>query len=99
HSSHGIIGTVGLLFGRADDSLHSAEKAFENGDAGAAITRAAHARQLARDATKTGLVRLMALLLVLATAFAAWTWGRPFAHHALETHAAKRQAAKEFKEA
>jgi hypothetical protein len=94
HASHGVIGTFGLLFAGAADKVHKAENALEKGDAAAAISLADSARRQANDATKTGVIRLVVLLLVIASAYALWTWGRPFARRKLEARAqAKREAA------
>ncbi|MEY2423769.1 MAG: hypothetical protein QOI95_3836 [Acidimicrobiaceae bacterium] len=93
HSSHGIIGTFGLLFAGADDKIHRAESALDQGDAAAAITLADSARRQANDATKVGLIRLAVVLMVLAAAYAMWTWGRPFALRRLERRAESKRAA------
>jgi hypothetical protein len=93
-SSHGILGSFGLLYAGANDKVHQAENALEKGDAAAAITLADSARRQAQDATRAGVIRLVVLLLVLATAYALWTWGRPFVLRRLEVRAEKRRAAR-----
>ena len=92
HGSHGIIGTFGLLFSGNNDTFHKAESAFSSGDATKAINLADRARSQAKDATKAGMIRLVVILLVIATAYALWTWGRPFARRTLEARAEKTRA-------
>jgi hypothetical protein len=94
HSSHGVVGTFGLLFAGADDKVHDAEKALDRGDATLAISLADSARRQSKDATKAGLIRLVVLLAVIAAAYALWTWGRPFAVRRLEVRANKKRAAR-----
>jgi hypothetical protein len=94
HSSHGIVGTFGLLFAGANDKVSEAENALDKGDATLAISLADSARRQSKDATKAGIIRLVILLAVIATGYALWTWGRPFARRTLEVRAAKKQAAR-----
>ncbi|MEY2452017.1 MAG: hypothetical protein QOD92_1591 [Acidimicrobiaceae bacterium] len=94
HSSHGIVGTFGLLFAGADDKVSDAENALDKGDATRAISLADSARRQSKDATKAGVIRLVIVLAMIATGYALWTWGRPFARRTLEVRAAKQQAAR-----
>jgi len=93
HGSHGVIGSFGLLFGGANDKVNRAERAFENGDATQAMTLADSARKQAKDATKTGVIRLVVILVVFAGLFAMWTWGRPMVRRRLTVRADKRREA------
>jgi hypothetical protein len=92
HASHGPLGTIGMFFAHAGDTLHSAERALDHGDASAAIARADRARAMARDAATTGVVGLFALFAVLATAMALAKWGVPFVQHRRLERAAARTA-------
>jgi hypothetical protein len=92
HAGHGPLGSFGLLFAGANDKVKHAERALENGDAAGAIKLADSARLQAKDATKAGVIRLVVLLLVIAAAYAMWTWGRPFAHRKIEARAEKKRA-------
>jgi hypothetical protein len=65
----GPIGAVGLLFNGADDELADAQEAFDDGDYAAARSAAADAEDVVDGAVLVALLRLLALVFVVAVAW------------------------------